>query len=65
MTPEEACRLVLGDDRADRLIADMGLQWAVVAAMATARLDNTPLEAIKVIRDFVRESKTPKGGARL
>lgn len=65
MTPEEACRLVLGDDRADRLIADMGLLWTVVAAMAQLRLDTYPLNVHKAIRDFVRESKAPRGGARL
>lgn len=65
MTPEEACRVVLGDDRAARLIADMGLPWAVVAAMSQLRLDSYPLEVHKVIRDYVRESKTPRGGARL
>lgn len=51
MTIEQAVASILGDDAAKAIIADMGLRWGVVAAMAAAApgTKNNP-DAIATIR---------------
>ena len=53
MSVEEACRAILRPVVADRVIAKMGLRWAIVTAMAAARTTDDP-EAIEVIRQASR-----------
>lgn len=53
MTVEDACRSILGAEPADAIISDMGLNWAVPAAMAAARMSDDP-EAINALRQHVR-----------
>lgn len=49
MSTEEACYSILGAELAHAIIADQGLSWAVVAAMAEATTDDNP-EAIAALR---------------
>jgi hypothetical protein len=49
MSVEDACRWILGRHRADSLIAEMGLRWAIVAAMAQATQNDNP-EAVDALR---------------
>ena len=56
MTAEEACHAILGDELAHSIISDMGVGWAVVAAMADATTDDDP-EAIEALRAHVARGK--------
>lgn len=58
MTIETACALIMGDELAHSIITDMGLHWAVVAAMAEAKTTDDP-EAIRTLREYVRHQKEP------
>ncbi len=49
LTIEEACASILGDELAHSIIMDMGVHWAVVAAMADARTSDDPA-ALAAIR---------------
>ena len=49
MTLSAACRAILGP-ASDRIEAQQGLRWAVVAAMAAARTSDDP-EALRTLRE--------------
>ncbi|MBZ9973463.1 hypothetical protein LB517_27930 [Mesorhizobium sp. BR1-1-12] len=53
---EEACRVILGNKLAASIIADQGIHWAVVAAMAQATTGDDR-RALKAIRDWNAEQK--------
>ncbi len=53
-----ACRSILGIARADEIINDMGLKWAVVAAIADAKKDDNP-EAIAALHEYLRQWREP------
>ncbi len=54
MTLEEACRAVLGRGAADAIIADMGMHWCVVAAVAAAKTSH-PKPALDALRSRLDE----------
>ncbi len=54
MTLEEAVFAILGDETGHAIIADMGVHWAVVAAVAAATTSDDP-KAIATIREWKRE----------
>lgn len=54
MTLEDACRTVLGKRAADAIIADQGLHWCFVAAVAAAKTSH-PREALDVIKERLQE----------
>lgn len=56
MDINEACRKILGGKTAVAIIADQGLHWAVVAAMAAATTDDDA-EAIRTLREHVQNEK--------
>lgn len=56
MSIEEAVFAILGDEAAHGIIADAGLHWAVVAAMAAATTADDPV-AISTIRTWNRAQK--------
>lgn len=56
MNIEEACRIILGNKIAAAVIAEQGVHWAVVAAMAKA-VNGDDQRAIKAIRDWSDEQK--------
>lgn len=57
MTVEEACRRLCPPGVADSIIEDMGVHWAVVAAVAdTANHDSEP-DAIKRVREHLAAQK--------
>lgn len=51
MSIEQACRIILGNKLAAAIIADQGIHWAVVAAMAQAKTNDDP-RALQSIRDW-------------
>lgn len=51
MTIDEACSAILGDEAATAITLDMGIHWAVVAAMAAAKTGHDP-RALAAIRDY-------------
>lgn len=53
MTIEQACFEILGDEAGHAIIADMGVNWAVVAAMAAATTNDSK-DAIDTIRQWTR-----------
>lgn len=59
MTIEEAVAAIIGKDLADSIISDMGVHWAVVAAMTEARTTDDP-EAISTINSWVEEKKAAR-----
>ena len=56
MNIREACESILGKELAAGLIADMGIHWAVVTAMAEARKTDDPA-ALAAINLFNAEQK--------
>jgi hypothetical protein len=50
MSIEEAVFSILGDEAGHAIIADMGLHWAIVAAVAAATTADDP-KAIAAIRE--------------
>lgn len=50
MTVEEACAAIMGDELFNSVFMDMGLHWAVVAAVADPRAAEHP-EALAVLRE--------------
>ena len=56
MTPSDACRQILGCKTADAIIADQGVHWAVVAAMAAATTRHD-LTAVEALREYVSIEK--------
>jgi hypothetical protein len=56
MTLEEACATVLGKDAADSIIADQGVLWCAVAAIAAARTSH-PRPALEALRDYLAKVK--------
>ena len=54
MSTETACHIILGDSIAYAIIANQGVHWAVVAAMAAATKDQDP-RALQALRDWVKE----------
>jgi hypothetical protein len=51
MAIEEAIFSILGDEAGHAIIADMGLHWAIVAAVAKATTADDP-RAIAAIREY-------------
>jgi len=60
MTIEQALFSILGDEAAHAIIADQGIHWAVVAAMAVATTADDP-RAIKAIREWGRGEEVGNG----
>lgn len=56
MDIREACEDIMGERLASSIIANMGMHWCVVAAMADPRSDNRP-RARTVIRQWLAEQK--------
>jgi hypothetical protein len=56
MSVRDACVSIMGRELADAIIADQGLHWCVVAAVAGARTTDDP-EALAVLREEIK----PKG----
>lgn len=56
MTIEEAVHSILGGEVAHAIIADMGVHWAVVAAVAKATTADDP-EAIETLRNGPQPEK--------
>ena len=56
MTIHEAVHAILGDRLAHAIIADQGIHWAVVAAMAQATTDDDP-RALAAINAWRAEQK--------
>lgn len=57
MNIREAVSAIIGDKAARAIIADQGLHWAVIAAMAAAKTSDDP-RAIAAIRAWNAEQKT-------
>jgi hypothetical protein len=57
MDIREACEDIMGEQLASDIIADMGIAWCVVAAMADPRNSDKP-RACGVIRAWLDEQKT-------
>lgn len=59
MTLEDACRTILGKRAADAIIADKGLHWCFVAAVAAAQNDHpkAALAAIQTRLDEIRRER--------
>lgn len=56
MSIEEALFAILGDEAGHAIIADMGVNWAIVAAMSAATTADDP-RAIATIREYTRAQK--------
>ena len=56
MNIREACSVIMGDNLARSIIADMGIHWAVVAAMSEATTKDDPA-ALQTIRTWVAQNK--------
>lgn len=48
MTKEQACHAIMGDKLAHDIIQDMGLHWAIVAALADPNAANHP-DAVAIL----------------
>lgn len=59
MTLEDACRSVLGTRAADAIIADQGLHWCFVVAVAAAQKDHpkNAIAALKARLDEIRRER--------
>ena len=57
MNIREACSSIMGKSLARSIIADMGVNWAVVAAMAEATVEDDAV-AIQTIRAWVAQNKS-------
>jgi len=57
MDIREACEDIMGEKLASGIIADMGIHWCVVAAMADPRNADRP-RACGVIRKWLADQKT-------
>lgn len=57
MSIEEAVHAILGDQAASGIIADMGIHWAVVSAMAAATTADDPA-ALQAINDWNKQQRT-------
>lgn len=60
MNIREACEDIMGEKLASSIIADMGIHWCIVAAMADERNAKKP-RACAVIRDYLAEQKKLSG----
>ncbi len=60
MNIREACASIMGDALARDIIADMGIHWAVVAAMAEARTSDDPA-ALAAIDAWNAQEKATSG----
>lgn len=56
MTLREACVAILGKSAAEAIIADQGINWCAVAAIAAAKTSD-PVPAIKRLRKYLDEIK--------
>lgn len=56
MNIREACEDIMGEKLASSIIADMGIHWCIVAAMADPNHINRP-RACAVIRSHLAEQK--------
>lgn len=56
MNIREACEDIMGEKLASSIIADMGIHWCIVAAMADERASKRP-RACAVIRAHLAEQK--------
>ena len=56
MDIREACEDIMGEKLAASIIADMGLRWCVVSAIADPRSDERP-KARAVISAWLKEQK--------
>jgi len=63
MNIREACSSIIGDDLARSIIDDMGIHWAVVAAMAEAKTSADPaaLAAIDAWRAQQKHDEQTEG----
>lgn len=59
MNIREACSAIMGDKLARSIIADMGIHWAVVAAMSEATMTDDPV-ALQTIRAWVAQNKVDR-----
>jgi hypothetical protein len=60
MNLEEACRAVLGRAVANAIIADMGMHWCVLTAVAAAKMSHPrpALDALRTRLDEIRRANT-------
>lgn len=58
MDIREACEDIMGEKLASSIIADMGIDWCVVAAMSDPRNADRP-RACGVIRAWLAANKVP------
>lgn len=56
MSLETACSRIMGDELAVKMIADMGLRWTIVAAVAEARKSDDP-EALAELTKYIDAQK--------
>ena len=61
MNIREACSSIMGDKLARAIIADMGIHWCVVAAMAEAKTSDDA-RALATIRAWNAEQKDNPNG---
>lgn len=54
MTIEEACASIMGEKLAAAIIADQGIRWCIVAAVAQATTADDPV-ALHTIRAYMAE----------
>lgn len=59
MSIVEACYSILGDEKASQMLAEMGIYWCVVVAMAVATTAHDP-RAIARIREWNDEQRALK-----
>lgn len=60
MNVATAVSKIIGDELAHSIISDMGINWAVVAAMAEAKTPAHDREVV-VIRKYLAEKKKERG----
>ena len=56
MTIEEACRAILGADRANQVINSRGVHWAVVEVTQVSTTRDDP-EAVLTVRNWLAQKK--------
>ena len=54
MTLEQACAAILGKEAAEAIIADQGVRWCAVAAIAAAKTSD-PMPALNRLRSYLKE----------
>lgn len=56
MTIEQAVAIIIGQERFDAVISELGIHWAVFEAMTVATTDHDPT-AIRTIREWNKSNK--------